>query len=98
MVELTMAMEQERDKLEKSKAAAAGAATCPKCKEQPTAKDSTGAPPNRTLGDGQYSVVSKEGVAGLRYFPTTKDKTVHYAEEMSDALAEILFRPRTLPV
>ena len=91
MVELTKSMEQERGKLEKSKAAAV--ATCPKCKEQRNAKDSAGAPPNRTLGDGQYSVVSNEG--GLRYFPTKDKSALHCAIEMSDALAEILLRPRT---
>ena len=59
MVELTMAMEQERDKLERSEAAVA---TCARCKEHLSAKDATaaaaGAPVNRSLGDGQYSVVS----------------------------------------
>ena len=63
MVDLTMAMEQERDKLERSEAAvAAASAMCARCKEQLSAKDATaaaaGAPVNRSLGDGQYSVVS----------------------------------------
>ena len=63
MSELTAAMEQEREKLERTKAAAAQA-TCIRCKGQlgskdaPTAAARGVAPVNRSLGDGQYSVVS----------------------------------------
>ena len=58
MAELTMAMEQERDKLEHTKNAVAVAASamCARCKDTQAA--AAGAPVNRTLGDGQYSVVS----------------------------------------
>ena len=61
MAELTMAMEQERDKLEHTKNAVAAAASgmCARCKDtQAAAAAGAGAPVNRTLGDGQYSVVS----------------------------------------
>ena len=63
MAELTVKMEQEREKLERTKAAAAQA-TCIRCKgllgskDAPTAAARAVAPVNRTLGDGQYSVVS----------------------------------------
>ena len=64
MVELTAAMEQERERLERTKATAAQA-TCIRCKGQLGSKDAPTAaavravaPVNRTLGDGQYSVVS----------------------------------------
>ena len=62
MAELTMAMEQERDKLEHTKNAVAAAASvmCARCKDTQAAAAAAGAvaPVNRTLGDGQYSVVS----------------------------------------
>ena len=65
MAELTAAMEQERDKLERAKASVAAtsaSAVCAGCKEQLSSKGAPtttfGAPVNRSLGDGQYSVVS----------------------------------------
>ena len=60
MAELTMAMEQERDKLEHTKNAVAPAASvmCARCKDTQAAAAGAVAPVNRTLGDGQYSVVS----------------------------------------